>query len=83
MLSNCHDTSMILTGKTDNAGNPEKKPALICAYNQHMGGVDLVDQQLHAIHVLRKQKACGTKSLLFACVLSACYECLQIISKEC
>ena len=45
---------MILTGKTDNAGNPEKKPGLIRAYNQHMGGVDRVDQQLQAIHVLRK-----------------------------
>ena len=40
---------MILTGKTDNAGNPEKKPGLIRAYNQHMGGVDRVDQQLHAM----------------------------------
>ena len=56
MLPNCHDTSMILTGKTDNAANPKKKKktALIRAYNQHMGGVDCVDQQLHAIHVLRK-----------------------------
>ena len=25
MLSNCHNTSMILTGKTDKDGNPEKK----------------------------------------------------------
>ena len=72
MLSNCHDTSMILTGKTDNAGNPErKKTALICTYNQQMGGADCVDQQLHAIHVLRNIIS-GTKTLLFACFLSAC-----------
>ena len=34
---------------------PKKTPALIRAYNQHMGGVDRVDQQLHAIHVLRNK----------------------------
>ena len=45
MPSNCHDTSMILIWKTDNAGNPEKKPALIRANNKHMGGIDHVDQQ--------------------------------------
>ena len=74
MLSNCHDTSMILTGKTDNTGNPEKNPALIRAYNQHMGGVDRVDQQLHAIHVLRKHYKWYKKlafRLLSQCMLNA------------
>ena len=30
------------------------KPVVIKAYNQHMGGVDRVDQQLHNIQLLRK-----------------------------
>ena len=30
------------------------KPVAIKTYNQHMGGVDRVDQQLHNIQVLRK-----------------------------
>ena len=74
MLSNCHDTSMILTRKTDNTGNPEKNPALIRAYNQHMGGVDRVDQQLHAINVLRKHYKWYKKlafRLLSQCMLNA------------
>ena len=70
MPSNCHDTSMILIGKTDNAGNPEKKPALIRANNKHMGGIDHVDQQLHAIHVLRKHYKWYKK--LAVCLLSQC-----------
>ena len=30
------------------------KPVAIKTYNQHMGEVDRVDQQLHNIHVIRK-----------------------------
>ena len=30
------------------------KPAILRSYNQHMGGVDHVDQQLHGIHILQK-----------------------------
>ena len=70
LLSNCHDTSTILTGKIDNAGNTPKKIALIRPYNQHMGGVHRVDQQLHAIHVLRKHYK-WYKKLAF-CLLSQC-----------
>lgn len=55
MLSNCLDTSMTIIGKIDGDGNPEKYPAMIRAYNnQHMGGADCLDQQLHAIHLLQK-----------------------------
>lgn len=55
MLSNCLDISMTIIGKIDGYGNPEKYPAMIRAYNnQHMGGVDCLDQQLHAIHLLQK-----------------------------
>ena len=74
MPSNCYDTSMILIWKTDNAGNPEKKPALIRANSKHMGGIDHVDQQLHAIHVLRKHYKWYKKlafRLLSQCMLNA------------
>ena len=39
----------LIPGKTDKDGNPIIKPALIKAYNHHMGGVDRVDQQLHSM----------------------------------
>ena len=29
------------------------KPLIVRSYNQHMGGVDHVDQQLHGIHVTK------------------------------
>ena len=46
---------MTIIGKIDGYGNPEKYPAMIRAYNnQHMGGVDCLDQQLHVIHLLQK-----------------------------
>jgi len=35
-------------------GNPVFKPEAITSYNSHMGGVDMVDQQLHNLHTLRK-----------------------------
>ena len=49
MLSTVHNSAMVDTGKTDKDGNPIIKPALIKAYNHHMGGVDRVDQQLHSM----------------------------------
>ena len=53
---------------------PKKNPALIRAYNQHMGGVDRVDQQFHAIHVLRKHYKWYKKlafRLLSQCMLNS------------
>jgi len=35
-------------------GNPVFKLQAIKAYNQHMGGSNMVDQQLHNLHTLRK-----------------------------
>lgn len=35
---------MVDSGKSDKDRNPIIKPAMIKAYNQHMGGVDRVDQ---------------------------------------
>ena len=54
MLSTCHSSAMVETGKSDREGNPIIKPVIVSSYNTHMGGVDRVDQQLHNIQSLRK-----------------------------
>ena len=48
MLSICHLPDMLNTGNVMKAG-------LVMAYNQNMGGIDHVDQQLDGVHILRKQ----------------------------
>ena len=72
MLSNCSDTSMILTGKIDNPGNPEK--------NQHWfaltistWGVLTVWTSSYMSFMFWGNIISGTKSLLFTCFLSACW----------
>jgi len=40
MLSTLHNSAMVDTGKTDKDGNRIIKPAMIKAYNQHIGSVD-------------------------------------------
>ena len=54
MLSTVHNVEIVYTGKKDKHGVPIMKPTIINDYNHHMGGVDLVDPQLHYLHVLRK-----------------------------
>lgn len=44
---------MIQTGN-DHLDNQILKPSMIKSYNTHMGGIDCIDQQLHAIQALRK-----------------------------
>ena len=54
MLSTCHSTNIVYTGKNNKDGNCIIKPAIVRSYNQHVGGVDRVDQQLHGINILPK-----------------------------
>ena len=54
LLSTCHNSSMVNTGKRDRENEVVRKPSMITDYNKHMGGVDMVDQQLHGLHTLRK-----------------------------
>ena len=42
------------TTKKDRDGNINQNPTSIISYNHNMGGVDVVDQELDALHVLRK-----------------------------
>ena len=42
------------SSKVDAEGNILKKPEAIMYYNRNMGEVDLIDQQLHGIQILRK-----------------------------
>ena len=54
LLSTKHAANMINTHRVDADGNAVQKPDAIIYYNQKMGGVDNVDQQLHGIQVMRK-----------------------------
>ena len=42
------------TNRLDTDGNAIQNPGCIIDYNHNMGGVDLVDQQLDSLDVLRK-----------------------------
>ena len=54
VLSTAHSNKMENAGKTDKDGNVIKKPTCILKYNQSMGGVDLMDQKLNSLLVLRR-----------------------------
>lgn len=54
VLSTCHTSKMIDTGKKGKNGETVYKPSIVTDYNSHMGGVDKVDQQLNGLHTLRK-----------------------------
>ena len=45
---------MVNTGKVNSNTNPIFKPSMIANYSRNMGNVDMVDQQLHGLHLLRK-----------------------------
>jgi hypothetical protein len=52
------------TNKTDKDGEAVKKPTAVLDYNTHMGGVDMIDQQLHQIQCLRKNYKWYKKTFL-------------------
>ena len=54
VLSTKHKAIMKNTGKKDFEGNIIQKPEAIMYYNQNMGGIDKIDQQLHGINIIRK-----------------------------
>jgi hypothetical protein len=54
VLSTVHSNTVRATNKRDKDGQPVKKPKCVIDYNQHMGGVDKIDQQLHQLLTMRK-----------------------------
>ena len=54
LLSTCHQPLMQEVDAYSRDNTPVFKPAAIKCYNQHMGGVDWVDQQLNCLQTLRK-----------------------------
>ena len=54
LLSTCHQPEMQQVDAYNPARDPVLKPLAIKSYNKHMGGVDMVDQQLHSLNILRK-----------------------------
>ena len=54
MLTTCHQPTMLEVDAYHPEGHAVFKPEAIKAYNHHMGGVDMVDQQLHNLRTLRK-----------------------------
>ena len=54
MLATEGRAAMTPNGKTARGDNPIAKPACIVAYNHEMGRVDMDDQQLRSLSVVRK-----------------------------
>ena len=74
LLTTAHTTQMRNTAVRDQEGNAVQKPACILSYNTNMGGVDMVDQQLHSLTVMRKSYKWYKKvfvCMMMMCVLSA------------
>ena len=65
LLTTIHNNSMQNTKITDKDGNAVKKPSCIVRYNHCMGGVDLLDQQLDSLLVLRKSFKWYKKNYFF------------------
>ena len=54
LLTTAHSAQMRITAVRDQEGNAVQKPACILSYNTKMGGVDMVDQQLYSLTVMRQ-----------------------------
>ena len=70
----CHPNAIAASSKKDKDGNSIMKPTCVLEYNKCMGGVDLVDQQLDSLLVIRKYYKWYKKvffRLLLQCMLNA------------
>lgn len=70
VLSTCHSAKMLETGQTNKDVVAVRKPSMIIAYNSHKGGVDMVDQQLNNVDVLRKHYK-WYKKVVFRLIMQA------------
>ena len=74
VLTTAFSPAMGNTNRRDRDGNTIMKPSAIVAYNHNMGGIDIMDQQLDGIDVLRKSYKWYKKlflRLVMQCALSA------------
>ena len=69
MLSTDHDNKVATSSKNDKNGNPAIKPTCVLDYNHSMGGVDLMDQQLQSLLVIRKTYKWYKKLFCFRVIL--------------
>ena len=73
LLTTSHANAIAACSKKDKDGNAIMKPARVLDYNRCMGGVDLVDQQLDSLLVIRKTYKLYKKvvfRVLLQCMLS-------------
>lgn len=70
LLTTEHSNSAAMTAKKDKDGNDVMKPKCVLEYNRHMGGVDLVDQQLESVLAIRKSYK-WWKKILFRLLLQS------------
>ena len=54
LINTAYKATLGPTGKKDKDGNDIVKPNCVIHYNHQMGGVDLMDQQLHGFRTVRK-----------------------------
>lgn len=54
LISTCHDATFQET--ESKFGSKKMKPAIVCDYNQTMGGVDKADQQMATYSIMRSQQ---------------------------
>ena len=74
LLTTDHPNKVGRSAKKDRAGNDVLKPECVLEYNRKMGGVDLMDQQLDSLPVIRKSYKWHKKlffRFLLQCLLSA------------
>jgi len=74
LLSTAHKDEIAASSKPDKDGNPVLKPTCVLEYNKSMGGVDLMDQQLDSLLVIRKSYKWYKKvffRVIMQCMLSA------------
>ena len=80
VLSTSYGAAMKNTNRVDTDGNVIQKPTSIIDYNHNMGGVDLVDQQLDSLHILRKSYK-WYKKLFLRLVMPMCIGFSQIVQE--
>jgi len=81
MLTTDHTNTLSPTGKKDRDGATIHKPRCVLDYNRHMGGVDVVDQQLESILAIRKTYK-WYKKILFRLLLQSALSAHKLCQRD-